>query len=857
MRAEHEMTSDLVEAATGERARWAAQPFGKYFLVQRLAEGGMAEIFLAKQTGIEGFERNLVIKRMLPHLSRQPHFVGMFLDEARLAARLVHPNIMPIYDVGLADGSYYITMEYLPGEDLSWVLRQAALRRLQLPLDMVVRIIADAARGLDYAHRFTDEEGRPLHVVHRDVSPSNLYVGYEGAVKVLDFGIAKAESRVTTTGTGMVRGKQMYMAPEQSRGESVDCRCDIYALGVTLYEALTISRPFLRDTVDATVSAVLQGQFEPPRRRRPELPEALEAVVLRAMALDPDARYQSAGELADALDGQLAAVMPAGAAPSVGRQLRELCGEVKVTCRTRIPSLASLQQRGVACELAPWASHPERAATADAAPPPTPAMTSPTTSALTALATVEASPSSLERSSPSLWRLQRRLWSRKGPVVGAAGAATAALLALAVGATVGWRRPMAVPVPPGCGARWGSDAPDAIVFGATLPLSVAGSPEDAQAQLLNAMRLALDEINQRDGVAGRRFALAVCDNAGDVARLKPQVRWLVDSLRVPALVTSWSSLTLAAVNQTLPRGVLTMTADATSPELAAVPASDDAGVRLLWRTAPSDALLGAAMAHALATEPGVERIAIVYQDDPYGQGQAAVLLRALPRLRPGLAVRAIQYPFRGDVASAVAQLGAWRPQLTVLIGFPLDGVRLLNLAARAPALTRAAGHRWFFSDGMKEPTLFAGLAHPEEIDGTRGIEPAPGGGAETRSFHSRFQARFLRDAANQTYAAHRYDAVYVLALAAASAAGRDGRGVLTGRRLAEGIMHLVAGPRMGLTPDSFTAAKARLQRGESIDIEGASGGLDFDRASGGVDAVYQLWRVDGRGFVPDRRLGDR
>jgi branched-chain amino acid transport system substrate-binding protein len=328
-------------------------------------------------------------------------------------------------------------------------------------------------------------------------------------------------------------------------------------------------------------------------------------------------------------------------------------------------------------------------------------------------------------------------------------------------------------------------------------------------------------------------------------------------MRVPALVTSWSSLTLATVNQTLPRGVLTMTADATSPELAAVPATDEAGVRLLWRTAPSDALQGAALARVLAGESGARRVAIVYQDDLYGQGQAAVLERALPRLRPGLEVQAIQYPFRGDVSAAVAQLAAWRPQLTVLIGFPLDGVRLLNLAAQAPALTRASGHRWFFSDGMKEPTLFAGLEHPEEIDGTRGIEPAPGGGAETRSFHSRFQARFARDAANQTYAAHRYDAVYVLALAAAWAAGRDGRGALTGRRLAEGLMHLLAGPRMELTPDTFTAAKARLQRGESIDVEGASGGLDFDRATGGVDGIYQLWRVDGRSFVADRQLGDR
>ena len=195
----------------------AVRPFGTYFLVRKLAEGGMAEIFLAKQVGVEGFERNVVIKRMLQHLSNVPDFVSMFLDEARLASRLAHPNIVQINDLGFADGCYFISMEYLPGEDFSTVLRTSARRREYVPYHVSLRVIAEAARGLHYAHEFTDAKGKPLNIVHRDISPSNIFISYTGQVKVLDFGIAKAESRVTNTTAGVVKGKYMYMSPEQAR----------------------------------------------------------------------------------------------------------------------------------------------------------------------------------------------------------------------------------------------------------------------------------------------------------------------------------------------------------------------------------------------------------------------------------------------------------------------------------------------------------------------------------------------------------------------------------------------------------------------------------------------------------------
>lgn len=325
--------------------------FGKYFLVRKLAEGGMAEIFLAKQVGAEGFERNVVIKRMLSNLSSAPDFVNMFLDEARLAARLAHPNIVQIHDLGQAEGCYYICMEYLAGEDFSTVLRAASKRREYVPMGIVLRVIIEAAHGLHFAHEFADDSGRPLNIVHRDISPSNIYVTYQGQVKVLDFGIAKAESRVTQTTAGVVKGKYMYMAPEQAKGLAVDARADVFSLGVSLYEALTNTRPFARDVDLAILNAVLTGDFKPPRQLRPEIPPELEAVVLKAMASDPEVRYASAAEMAADLEYLLSATPVAS--PQVSQYLRGLFGDERLTQKTRIPTLVSLRQAAAAFQQAP------------------------------------------------------------------------------------------------------------------------------------------------------------------------------------------------------------------------------------------------------------------------------------------------------------------------------------------------------------------------------------------------------------------------------------------------------------------------------------------------------------------------
>ncbi|NOK21931.1 protein kinase domain-containing protein [Corallococcus carmarthensis] len=319
------------------------QPYGQYVLVRKLAEGGMAEIFLAKLLGADGFERNVVLKRMLPTLSAIPDFVEMFRDEARLAAKLSHPHIVQIHELGFTDGCYYICMEYLAGEDFSTTLRLAGRRRQYVPLPVVVRVLIDAARGLHFAHTFTNEQGQPMHVVHRDVSPSNLYVTYQGQVKVLDFGIAKAESRLVQTRTGVVKGKYIYMAPEQAQGKEVDHRADVFSLGVSLYEAVTHVRPFSRENDLAVLNALLQGEFEKPCALRADLPPGLEAIILKAMAFKPEDRYATADEFADELEA-FAAGLQGGAAgaPALGTFLRHHFGEERVTEKTRIPTLATL-----------------------------------------------------------------------------------------------------------------------------------------------------------------------------------------------------------------------------------------------------------------------------------------------------------------------------------------------------------------------------------------------------------------------------------------------------------------------------------------------------------------------------------
>jgi len=266
------------------------QRFGKYVLLRRIALGGMAEIFKAKVAGAEGFERDLVIKRILPHFSEDEEFVSMFVDEARITARLQHQNIVQVFDFDAVDDSYYSAMEYIAGKDLKDVLEEADKRGDRLSVAQCVWVAVEVSKGLHYAHT-KDDHGQPLNIVHRDVSPSNVMLSYRGDVKLMDFGIAKAAQRSTKTQAGAVKGKVAYMSPEQARGKPLDGRSDLFALGVMLWEMLTGRRLFLADSDFDTLNNVLKLEAKPPSSVNRDVPKEVDAIVAKALAKDPGARW--------------------------------------------------------------------------------------------------------------------------------------------------------------------------------------------------------------------------------------------------------------------------------------------------------------------------------------------------------------------------------------------------------------------------------------------------------------------------------------------------------------------------------------------------------------------------------------
>jgi eukaryotic-like serine/threonine-protein kinase len=282
-----------------------AEHLGPYELVRLISKGGMGQVHLARHLGPESFEKLVVLKTLRPEHAVDPQFRAMFLDEARLAARLIHPNVIHIFDFGEVGDTYYIAMEYLPGVDAASLRLELARRRRSLPVAIACRIVIDAALGLHYAHELRGEDGKPLGLVHRDVSPQNILVGYEGAVKLIDFGIAKAAGRLTQTQTGVLKGKFAYMSPEQAAGETIDRRSDVFALGVVFHELLTGGRLFDRDTETEVLRAVQDGAIEPPSKLNPECPSALDAVLLKALARNRGDRYATAHELLSAVEAFL------------------------------------------------------------------------------------------------------------------------------------------------------------------------------------------------------------------------------------------------------------------------------------------------------------------------------------------------------------------------------------------------------------------------------------------------------------------------------------------------------------------------------------------------------------------------
>jgi serine/threonine protein kinase len=285
----------------------ANQQFGQYTLVRPIALGGMAEVWLAKLDGPVGFQKKVALKRMTGTISENPQFVSMFLDEARLMSSLTHPNICQVYELGQKEESFYVAMEFIDGQTVQHIMRAVVRAQAKVPLPLAVKIIRDAADALQYAHTKTGEDGQPLRIIHRDVSPQNLMVTYEGVPKLLDFGIAKAATRSNSTEVGQLKGKLSYMPPEQARGEALDPRADQFSLGVTLFEMLTHTRlyPALQEMDLFRLVAFGTDPYDQARQRDPSIPDELNDVVVKMMSRDPAQRYASMAEVRDALTGFL------------------------------------------------------------------------------------------------------------------------------------------------------------------------------------------------------------------------------------------------------------------------------------------------------------------------------------------------------------------------------------------------------------------------------------------------------------------------------------------------------------------------------------------------------------------------
>jgi serine/threonine protein kinase len=329
----------------------------------------MARIYIARSSGIGSFERHVVLKMILPEKAHDDTAVKMFLDEARLAASLNHQNVAQVFEVGEDGGIHYLAMEYVHGQDLRALLAKAGSEGTRVPLELALTVVTGAAAGLNHAHERRTSDGTPMGIVHRDVSPSNIMIGYDGAVKLLDFGIAKAAERSVETQSGIIKGKFAYMAPEQCRGRDVDRRSDVFSLGIILYEVTTQHRCFRADSDFDTMHRIVTGDVVRPTRLVQGYPQALEAIVMKALAVDVQQRYQSAGDLLEAIESFAVAARMSLSMMSLGRFMRDMFGDIQEPWLVpgRIPQAPPPKEHTISNTNGTGARAPARAS-----PPPPP-----------------------------------------------------------------------------------------------------------------------------------------------------------------------------------------------------------------------------------------------------------------------------------------------------------------------------------------------------------------------------------------------------------------------------------------------------------------------------------------------------
>ena len=346
--------------------------FGKYHLIERVATGGMAALYRAKLYGAGGFEKDLAVKKILPQLGQDDDFVQMFMDEAMITVTLSHGNIAQVIDFGEIDGEYYLVMEYVDGVDLQCLLKRCCEDDKPVSAMLAAHIVQEICRGLDYAHNKLGPDGEPLQIIHRDVSPQNVLISFEGQVKLVDFGIARAASRISSTQAGVVKGKVGYMSPEQLTAQPIDGRSDVWAAGVILYELLSLERPFEGGSPQETMARISRGAYKPPQKINKQVDRKLAAVIKKALERNVKKRYATAGKMAQALASYLHSHREPPGAMAVAELVRQRMPEAKP--RTLQPTpVRSMRRESTPPEQPRPAAQPEpaqpRAASGASSPP--------------------------------------------------------------------------------------------------------------------------------------------------------------------------------------------------------------------------------------------------------------------------------------------------------------------------------------------------------------------------------------------------------------------------------------------------------------------------------------------------------
>ena len=429
--------------------------FGQYVLVEKIATGGMAEVWKARMRGVEGFQKIVAIKKILPHLSDNQDFIEMFVDEAKLAAQLNHNNIIHIYDLGKIQSSYYIAMEYIDGYDLKTILRRGEERDHPMNVELALFIASKIASALDYAHRKKDFEEREMGLVHRDVSPQNVLISQEGDIKLCDFGIAKAASKASHTQAGALKGKLQYMSPEQAWGRTIDRRSDIFALATVLFEMLTNRKLFTGDNELSILEQVREARVTPPSQFNDEVTPEIDAVVLKALQKDPANRYQTAGEMARDLDAILYSYKPTPTSADLAIYMHRMSGATPV------------HQEPEPFTPTPTPVVTKPAATAVAA---SPATTAPAMAAAPAVAATHVEP----------WEQPKKAKSSPGPMI----AIALVVLALLAGAAYFFMRKSDAPAPATvqtASATTSTAAPAVVPLTNTVPLTTTAGTTTAPA----------------------------------------------------------------------------------------------------------------------------------------------------------------------------------------------------------------------------------------------------------------------------------------------------------------------------------------------------------------------------------------